>query len=875
MEERQHDQNFINSMLEEIASSAGVNIETSEIKKEFESLCKEKEEAAASHERPIETYLNQVIELLSHADAIKQNIELLSHADAPRDQEKIKKLYELIKTAVEKSEITDGEILKYNAFICPITKTVMVDPVNLSTGTTCERAEIEAMFEGGCKEDPRTGQPLEDLTLTPNSFVRELTQQWREQNCFLKIIQAKKILQSGDHSAVCNALCDLENVIKESQFAKDWIALEGLIDIIVPLLGRLDNILKLRTLQTLLTIVERHSDNKEKVVAAQGFHYIIKCLGLDSNLSGAAIHLLFELLHVNDGWHQSMAQKNCTWNEALCRKFKEQGNAIAFLVIIVLDKQYQESAKKAEDILLQLCIDDDKTISLVASFHWFKPLAWRLSHGLESSKQTMMQTLEQMQLVDEDIKQLGEAGVIKPLVEMASRGADSDKLAFVILAKLSDSYENRRLIVEAGAFPLILKQISSALVSSVVKEKCSEIFEKLTCDSEEFLSNVGHAVPEVEPIINSLVAELKNPNTCLTIRKTVFRALLNICKHERVAAEKAIATTDGISSILPLLDDSEQEIRQLALQLIHQFSTKVPVAIADLLLLHGNMLKTLLSLLGDDNQPQLQVIAAGLLANLQKSTMKLTNRLAELGTIPVLLKLLDQGSNEAKEYVLDSLIGFLNPANIDMQKSVVNAGAYPLLVNTLKSESLTARAKAAELIGNLSSNSPKLTAMPKASCLSFCFAKQAPTCEVHGGICGVESSFCLLQVDALPDLVRLLRERDEAVNQASLHAMKTLAQEGLTLRSAKVFHRYGAIEQMLVVLERLETNLAIKEELVELLDKSFDDHEVATKYSVQAWEILERLTAFDGNRNDGLREKAAKLIAKLQRYSKPGSMPSF
>lgn len=250
LRERKSDQTFANHMLEEIAKAVGVPIEPSEISEELASLKREKEEAAARKERAEEIFLEQVI-------------ELLSHADAATDQEEIKHHYQRRVQTIENYATQDESIKPLNSFMCPITGTVMVDPVSLFTGTTCERAAIETWFEFGHTIDPETHQVLEDFSLRSNIGLRQSIEEWRELNYCLKIRSAKGKLQSGDDSACANALDQLQEAIKENPICKDWIALEGLIDIIlltVP--SSQDRDLKKKALATLTVIVERHTKNK-------------------------------------------------------------------------------------------------------------------------------------------------------------------------------------------------------------------------------------------------------------------------------------------------------------------------------------------------------------------------------------------------------------------------------------------------------------------------------------------------------------------------------------------------------------------------------------------------------------------------------------
>ncbi|MCI35639.1 ARM repeat protein, partial [Trifolium medium] len=76
LRDQNHDQAFANDMLELIARAVGVPVEPSEIGKELASIRKEKEEAANNKERAEFYFLEQIIKLLSRADAARDYEEV-------------------------------------------------------------------------------------------------------------------------------------------------------------------------------------------------------------------------------------------------------------------------------------------------------------------------------------------------------------------------------------------------------------------------------------------------------------------------------------------------------------------------------------------------------------------------------------------------------------------------------------------------------------------------------------------------------------------------------------------------------------------------------------------------------------------------------
>ncbi|RWW45799.1 hypothetical protein BHE74_00048331 [Ensete ventricosum] len=672
LRERKSDQTFANNMLEEIAKAVGVPIEPSEISEELASLKREKEEAAARKEKAEEIFLEQVIELLSHA-AI--------------DQEEIKHHYECRVQTIENYATQDESIKPLNSFMCPITRTVMVDPVSLCTGTTCERAAIETWFEFGHTMDPETHQVLEDFSLRSNIGLRQSIEEWRELNYCLKI-------------------------------------------------------------------------------------------------------------------------------------------------------------------------------------SWYKPLIDRLSHGPESSRIYMARSIVKMELIDQNIRLLGD-GVIHPLVELASRNLEAKDSAFSALAKLLSSRDNKRLVAAAGGVPLVIEQISSSRVPSIIVSECCEILENLTSDDGiEFLVDANGMHLALEAIITNLTAMLQNSHYSPNILKPVLRTLLSIYKSDQVISQKAIAATNGVSVIFSLLEDRDRQIQELALMLIYHLSQHEPDGVTSFLL--DKRLATVVDFLEDGTRCDVQTAATGLLACLQSSEAAVNERLIQLNVLPLLMSILNTSNAEAKENVLRALIRFVDPTDVEMQRRVVKLGAYPLFVSILKSGSLTAKARAAALISKLSSSSFTLTVAPvRTGC--WCFrAASFPACEVHGGICDVTSSFCLLKAQALPELIKLLKEHEDATTYESLHAMGTLIQDGSSCSAAKVLHEAGGIDPIVDILSWGTPTL--KEDALVILEKLFHCREVADIYRAVAKIPLIGLSTMS-NENGHLGRMAAQVLLELDRYSKSSSMP--
>ena len=88
----------------------------------------------------------------------------------------------LIGCAVFRPSVYDGETSKKTTtmnqnFLCPITQSVMTDPVIGSDGITYERAAIEAWFAAGHATSPLTRAPMTSQSLVPNYALKALIEE--------------------------------------------------------------------------------------------------------------------------------------------------------------------------------------------------------------------------------------------------------------------------------------------------------------------------------------------------------------------------------------------------------------------------------------------------------------------------------------------------------------------------------------------------------------------------------------------------------------------------------------------------------------------------------------------------------------------------
>ena len=221
---------------------------------------------------------------------------------------------------------------------------------------------------------------------------------------------------------------------------------------------------------------------------------------------------------------------------------------------------------------------------------------------------------------------------------------------------------------------------------------------------------------------------------------------------------RAIAReVNAISILLPLVEGSDPKVCKTVLKLLCFLSEGGSQEVS-VFLLNKNKLHIFVSFLEDDTKGDVQAATAGILANLPASDSKLNAALIESEALPTDIKVMKSGTSDAKENAVGTLLRFTDPSSKVTQHTVVQLGAYPILISLLHSGTMLAKTKAAFAIGNLSLSSPQLSVAPVVNgCLCFMSAKP-PVCRVHRGPCDVKTTFCLVKADALSVLVNLLQE---------------------------------------------------------------------------------------------------------------------
>jgi len=392
-----------------------------------------------------------------------------------------------------------------------------------------------------------------------------------------------------------------------------------------------------------------------------------------------------------------------------------------------------------------------------------------MRHGDIRSREASLKALNQISSYDASAKVLIDVGILPPLV----------KDLFTASAK---------------QLPMRLKEVSATILSNVVNS-VSDIGSVVigpkneTLVSESTLHSLLHLISNTGP---SIECKLLQVLVGLTSYRTT---VLNV-----VAAIKSSGAT---ISLVQFIEASQRDLRLAAVKLLHYLSPHMAQELAEALLGSTGQLGSLLKIISENVVTEEQAAAVGLLAELPETDLALTQQMASEGALWLLIskvKRIRQGETRGgrfmtpyQEGLVRSLARFTyvvaeDPEILSLCREL-DLGA--LFIELLQVNGLdNVQIASAWALNNLSSQSIKLTRKlevpPPGVCASIfsCFSKPSDViglCPVHGGLCSLRETFCLVEGHAVDKLVALLDHTNEKVVEAALEALSTLLDDRVNI----------------------------------------------------------------------------------------------
>ncbi|CAI9785928.1 unnamed protein product [Fraxinus pennsylvanica] len=788
------DCSYANKLLVSIAEVVGASTDRGALKKELEEFKSEIENLRLRKDKAEAIQMDQIIALLERADA----------ATSFEEREK--------KYSMKRTSLGNQPLEPLQSFYCPITKEVMVDPVEAPSGHTFERSAIEKWLLEHGHSCPMTLTPLDTSTLRPNKTLRQSIEEWKDRNTMIIVASLKSRLSLENEEEVLQCLEQLQDLCEQREMHREWIVLENYIPCLTELLRAKNGAIRKRALVILCLLAKDNNDAKERIARVDNaMESIGKSLGRHIGEGKLAVALLLEL-------SESESVRNCIGNVQGC----------ILLLVTMLSSADNQAARYAENILDNLSFSDDNVI-LMAKNNYFKYLLQRLSSGHEDVKIRMAKTLAEMELTDHNKSSLvdeGEMirkGVVRPLLDILSCHLSSQSLRELVAAVLVN-----------------LSQ-STALQNSG--------------ESQVLMLESDEDIYKLFSLIN-----LTGP----AVQVNILRVLYAMClSPSGTTVREKLRQYSAVQVLVQLCELDNLNLRANAVKLLYCVTEDNDDA-AILEHVEQSSIEVLLKVMKTSDDEEEIASAMGIIANLP-DPMQISKWLLESGGPPIIFHFLPNGKNidHRKNLLIENAVGAIChltvKTNLSSQKKVAEAGIIPVLVQFLEVGTSRTRRRAAISLSQLSSSSPMLCKqISRHQGFWCCSAIPEAGCPVHGGICTVESSFCLLEAGAVEPLVRVLGESEPGACEAALDALLTLI-DGERLQSgSKVLVEANALPMMIKLISNPPRRL--QEKVLSSLERIFRLVEIKQKYGPSAQMPLIDLTQ---RGNNSLRPLAARILAQL------------
>lgn len=469
------------------------------------------------------------------------------------------------------------------------------------------------------------------------------------------------------------------------------------------------------------------------------------------------------------------------------------------------------------------------------------------------SKILMATALSRMALTEKTRASLGDDGAIKPLVIMFKTGKLEAKLsALNALQNLSLSTKNITYIVNSGILPPLLQllfSVTSSLMS--LREPASAILATISCTD---------SILEHKDLPDQLLSllNLSSPK----LKCNILVALNNILSQPGASVVRSNIIQNGaMQLLLPFINEGDTKIRTTAFNLLYTVSENSSI--------EENYLPKIVNIISSTSSEAEKAAAVGLLSNIPLSDTKATDKLKRVNLLPMLVSLMSSLSSSSstspttkclEESVAGVFIRFTLPSDKKLQLYAAEMGVIPILVKLLSDGSIKAKYRAAVSLAQLSQNS--LTSRrSKNSRWANCVP--SPTidgyCEIHSGHCSIKGNFCLVKAGAIPPLIRVLEGDEREADEAVLDTIATLLQDEVWEDGTNFIEKSsGGVEALIRVLE--VGSVKAKEKTLWILERVFRIEPYRLKYGGSAQVVLIDLA----QEEPSLRFLVAKLLAQLE-----------
>lgn len=777
----------------------------------------------------------------------------------------------------------------YDAFVCPLTKQVMCDPVTLENGQTFEREAIEKWFKE-CRESgrkpvcPLTLKELKSTDLNPSIALRNTIEEWTARNETAQLERACQSLNiSSAEGDILLALKYVQHICQRSQSNKHVVRNVEIVSMVVDMLKSSSRKVRCTALETLRILVEEDADNKAILAEGDTVRTIVKFLSHElSKEREEAVSLLYEL----------------SKSEALSEKIGSINGAILILVGMSSSKSENIlTVEKAEKTLENL-EKYENNVRQMAENGRLQPLSALLLKGSQETKLSMASFLGDL-VLNNDMKVLVAQTAGSSLINiMKSGNIQSREAALKALNSISSFEGSAKVLLEAGILPPLVKDLFSFGANQLptrLKEVSATILANVVSSGYDFDSifvGSDHQTLVSEEIVHNLLHLISNTGPAIACK--LLQVLVGLTSYPSTVLNvvAAIKSSGAIISLVQFLEASQKDLRVASIKLLQNLSPHMSQELADALRGTASQLGTLIKVISENiGITEEQAAAAGLLAELPERDLGLTHQLLDEGAFQSIISKvvkIRQGEARGIRFVtpfLEGLVRVLLRVTFvlpDEPDAIVLCREYnlaALFIELLQSNGLdNIQMVSAMALENLSQESKNLTNLPELRLPGFCasifpcFSKPPVVlglCPVHRGTCSLKESFCLLKGKAVEELVALLDHTNEKVVEAVLAALSTLLDDGVDIaQGVNVLYEAEGIKPILdVLLEKRTENL--RSRAVWMVERILRTDEIAFEVSGDPNVSAALVDAFQhaDYRTRQIAERALKHVDKIPNFS--------
>lgn len=717
----------------------------------------------------------------------------------------------------------------YDAFVCPLTKQVMRDPVTLENGQTFEREAIEKWFKE-CKESgrklvcPLTLKELKSTDLKPSIALRNTIEEWTARNEAVQIDMARKSLNLGSSDGdVLQALKCVQHICLKSQSNKHIARNAGLIPLIVDMLKSSSRKVRCKTLETLRSVVEDDVDNKEMLAEGDTVRTIVKFLSHElSKEREEAVSLLYEL----------------SKSQILSEKIGSINGAILILVGMASSKSENLLTVEKADKTLENLEKCENNVRQMAENGRLQPLLTQLLEGPPETKLSMASYLGEL-VLNNDVKVLVARTAGSSLISIMRSGSiQSREAALKALNQISSYETSAKVLIEAGILPPLVKDLFTVGANQLpmrLKEVSATILANVVNSGYDFDSiPVGPDDQTLvsEDIVHNLLHLISNTGPAIECKLLQVLVGLTTSPTTVISVVSAIKSSGATISLVQFIEAPQKELRVASIKLLQNLSPNMGQELADALRGSVGQLSSLIKVIAEGpGISEEQAAAVGLLADLPERDLGLTRQMLDEGAFQMIIgkvNNIQRGETRSSRFVTPfqeglvrvlARVTFVLTDEPDCVKLCRDHNLAALFTELLQVNGVEkVQMVSATALENLSQESKNLTQLPELPASGFCgsvfpcFSKPpviSGLCRVHRGICSLKEAFCLLEGSAVERLVALLDHTNEKVIEAAFAALSTLLDDGVEIeQGVMVLCENEGIKPILdILLEKRTDNL--------------------------------------------------------------------